>query len=34
VVAKDVPAGAIVIGNPMRIVGSVYERHGLDVIES
>ena len=34
VVAKDVPAGAIVIGNPMCIVGSVYERQGLDVIES
>jgi len=34
VVTKDVPAGAIVIGNPMRIVGSVYERQDLDVIES
>jgi len=34
VVARDVPAGAIVIGNPMRIVGSVYERQDLDVIES
>ncbi len=34
VVARDVPAGAIVIGNPMRIVGSVYERLDLDVVES
>jgi acetyltransferase-like isoleucine patch superfamily enzyme len=24
VVAKDVPAGAIAVGNPMRVVGSVY----------
>jgi acetyltransferase-like isoleucine patch superfamily enzyme len=34
VVTKDVPAGAIVIGNPMRVAGSVYERQDLDVIES
>jgi acetyltransferase-like isoleucine patch superfamily enzyme len=26
VVAKSVPDGAIVVGNPMRIVGSVYDR--------
>jgi len=26
VVAKDVPAGAIVVGNPMKIVGTVYDR--------
>lgn len=26
VVTKDVPAGAIVAGNPMKIVGSVYDR--------
>jgi maltose O-acetyltransferase len=34
VVTRDVPDGAIVVGNPMRIVGSVYERQDLDVIES
>jgi acetyltransferase-like isoleucine patch superfamily enzyme len=34
VVTRDVPAGAIVVGNPMRIAGSVYERQDLDVIES
>ncbi len=26
VVTRDVPAGAIVVGNPMRVVGSVYGR--------
>ena len=26
VVARDVPPGAIVVGNPMRIVGTVYDR--------
>jgi len=25
VIAKDVPAGAIAVGNPMRIIGSVYD---------
>lgn len=34
VVTRDVPAGAIVAGNPMRIVGSVYERQDFDVVES
>lgn len=26
VVTKDVPAGAIVAGNPMKVVGSAYDR--------
>lgn len=26
VVTKDIPAGGIAVGNPVRIVGSVYER--------
>ncbi len=26
VVTKDIPAGGIVVGNPMQVVGSIYER--------